>query len=495
MSRRESRTLVQVSDLTKSFGPTRALDQVEISVHAGEVVAVVGHNGSGKSTLVKILAGYHSADDGIIELGADPATRTELRFIHQDLGLVGSLSAVENLALGSVPGRSAMRRVRRAQEQREAMELITQFGVDFDVEWPVQELSPAERTIVAIARALRGWDQQRDVVLVLDEPTASLHGAEVDRLMDVVAKVAERGAGVLFISHRLDEVLGVADTVVALRNGKVVGELPRAATDYAGLVELVAGETIEVLERAAGDLGEVVLSVTELAGGAIRDLSVQVRAGEIVGVAGIVGSGRDEVCSTVFGGRPYDRGSVEVSGRPVRPGDLRRSIRYGAAYVPGDRHRHGAVMSMTASENISSVRIPGHERRWSRIRREVESENSRLWFDTCRVLPRRPDMELSQFSGGNQQKVVIAKWLRTNPGLLLLEEPTQGVDIGAKALIHQLIAGAAEQGTAVLVASSEAKELAELCDRVLVLSDGERAAELVGPSLTEADILRASVPA
>ncbi|ONI74551.1 hypothetical protein BWI15_11990 [Kribbella sp. ALI-6-A] len=490
----QRRSLVRVEQLTKFFGSTCALDHVDLTVHAGEVLAVVGHNGSGKSTLVKLLAGFHTPDGGTIGLRGDDGEETELRFIHQDLGLVGSLSTVENLALGSASDGPPWRRLRKAAERLQAIELVAQFGVDFDVDALVQELSPAEQTIVAIARALRGWNEERNVVLVLDEPTAALHGTEVDRLMAVVRRVAERGAGVLFISHRLDEVLGVADTVVALRNGAVVGNLPCSETDYAGLVELVAGSAVEELQRRPAERGDVVLHVTALQGKAIRDFDVTVHAGEIVGVAGILGSGRDEVCATIFGGRRRTHGTVRLRDNDLAPGDLRQSIRRGAAFVPGDRHKHGAVMTMTAAENLESVRVPGVEGRWQRVRKLDESREIAEWFAACGVVPSRPEMPLSEFSGGNQQKVVLAKWLRTHPNLLLLEEPTQGVDVGAKAVIHQLIVRTANQGAAVLVASSEAKELAQLCDRVLVLADGVVVDEVAGAELTEARILHASVP-
>jgi ribose transport system ATP-binding protein len=486
------RVLLRVEQLTKSFGPTRALDGVDVTVHSGEVLAVVGHNGSGKSTLVKLMAGYHSPDSGSVQLGSGPGPQTELRFIHQDLGLVGTLTTVENLTLGAPSGRSPFRRVRKRAERDEARQLIAQFGVDVDVDVLVEELSPAERTIVAIARALRGWTGDGEMVLVLDEPTASLHGAEVDRLMAVMRRVADRGAGVLFISHRLDEVLGVADTVLALRNGRVVGDLPTSETDYAGLVRLVAGEDVEELSSREVSTGAPVLTVTDLHSGSLEGVDLTVHAGEIVGVAGILGSGRDELCAAVFGGLRRRGGSVQVLDQHIAPGDLSQSIRHGAAYVPGDRHRYGAVMSMTAAENLTAVRVPGSERRWARVVRRNERRDADHWFATCGVVPARPDMVLAQFSGGNQQKVVLAKWLRTEPRLLLLDEPTQGVDIGAKALIHQLVATAAQEGAAVLVSSSEAKELAQLCDRVVVLADGRVVDELSGERLNELRILEAS---
>ncbi|AGZ40901.1 sugar ABC transporter ATP-binding protein [Actinoplanes friuliensis] len=489
------RALLRIEGLTKSFGATRALDDVSVTIHSGEVLAVVGHNGSGKSTLVKIMAGFHTADHGTIDPRSEVGPPTELRFIHQDLGLVETLSTRENLGLGSGRDGPPWLPLRKAAERRLARELTAQFGVDLDVDALVQQLSPAERTIVAIARALRGWDQDRNMLLVLDEPTAALHGAEVDRLMAVVRRVAERGAGVLFISHRLDEVLGVADTVLALRNGRVVGNVRGAEVDYAGLVELVAGGSVAALDRRDTGTGDPVLRVRGLAGRSIVDLDVTVDAGEIVGVAGILGSGRDEVCSLIFGGRRRSSGTVELADHPLAPGDLQESIRHGAAFVPGDRHQDGAVMTMTATENLMAVRIPGTESRWRRLRKKHEADEAAKWFATCGVVPAQPSMDLSQFSGGNQQKVVLAKWLRTRPRLLLLEEPTQGVDVGAKAVIHRLIAETAGAGTGVLVASSEAKELAELCDRVLVLADGVVTAVLAGAELTETRILQASVPA
>ncbi|MBO0846543.1 MAG: sugar ABC transporter ATP-binding protein [Nocardioides sp.] len=494
MTGAHGRTLVRVEGLTKAFGATTALGGVDLTIHAGEVVAVVGHNGSGKSTLVKLLAGFHSPDGGTVDTRTSGGSPTELRFIHQDLGLVGSLSTVENLALGTNTVRP-WRRLRRSDERREARELVRRLGVDADVDAPIEMLSPAERTIVAIARALRGWDELPEVVLVLDEPTAALHGAEVDQLMDVVRRVAEHGAGVLFISHRLDEVLDVADTIVALRNGRVVGNLLRSEADYARLVELVAGHAVEELDRRDTGRGTEVLRVRGLSGGAIRLFDASVHAGEIVGLAGILGSGRDDVCAAVFGAAHRTSGAVAVHGREVAAGDIRDSIRQGVAFVPGDRHRHGAVMTMTAVENLVSVLIPGATSPWHRVRRRSELREAARWFDACGVLPAQPEMELTQFSGGNQQKIVLAKWLRTQPQLLLLEEPTQGVDVGARAAIHRLIVDAAERGAAVLVASSETKELAQLCDRVLVLADGVVVEELSGSELTENRILHASVPA
>jgi ribose transport system ATP-binding protein len=493
MSGPAGRVLLEVKGVSKRFGATRALTGVNLSVHSGEVLAVVGHNGSGKSTLVKVLAKFHHADEGEVLLRQAGSRPVTMRFIHQDLGLVGNLSTVENLSLVKDRRSRWWHRLRHRAEARYAEASVARFGASFDVERPVMGLSTAERTIVAIARALDGWSQDEDVVLVLDEPTAALHGAEAGALMSAVRRVAEQGAGVLFISHRLDEVLGLADTVAALRNGRVVasGACPDFA--YDDLVELIAGTTVEEHVNSSAASDRVAFRVGGLAGGSIRRVDLTVREGEIVGIAGQMGSGRDEICSLLFRARPSSGGTMLLDGKELRSSRIGDSIRAGIAYVPGDRRRFGAVMEMTAAENLMSVLDPTTRARWSRVDAKSERREVSQWFERCDVQPRNPSLLLAKFSGGNQQKVVMAKWLRRAPRLLLLDDPTQGVDVGAKAAIHREIAEAAGAGAAVLVASSEERELASLCHRVLVLADGMVVAELQGEDLTEAKVLRAAL--
>ncbi len=494
-----SAPLLRVGGLSKSFPGLKALDDVSLEVASGEIVAVLGHNGSGKSTLVKVLAGVYQADAGAVvevrdadgQILGGPAAREELHFIHQDLGLVEILNTVENLGLG-VRGRG-LAPVRRAAERRHARELIAQFGVDFDVSVPVGALSPAQRAIVAIARALDGWTRP-DNVLVLDEPTTALHGDEVQVLFEAIRRIAGSGAGVVFISHRLDEVLALADRVVVLRDGRVVADEPTAGLDHDQLVALIVGRAVAELTVLAQDsAAEAVLTVTGLCGAEINDVSLSLRAGEIVGVGGILGSGREQLASILFGAQHRSEGRVEVGGSELVPDDTVAAIEAGMAFLPADRRRGGAVMDMNVRENLTLPMLGPLRRTFGRLDSKAERKETRYWMHTVNLRPPNPEQPLKLFSGGNQQKVVLAKWLRVQPRVLLLDDPTQGVDVGAKAAIYELIIAARRNGAGVLLCSSDTKELVQLCDRVLVFNGGRVVSEVPRESLSEARLVRAEV--
>jgi len=484
--------LLRVSGMSKTFPGLKALDDVSLAVHPGEVVAVLGHNGSGKSTLVKILAGVYQADPNSVvevrnaegQLVSGPSARAELHFIHQDLGLADILSTVENLGLGHTPRGRGLAPVRGAAERRHARELISRFGASFDVTVPVGKLSPAQRAIVAIARALDGWSRP-DNVLVLDEPTTALHGDEVHVLFQAVRRVAASGAGVVFISHRLDEVLELADRVVVLRDGRVVAEELTTRLDHEAIVTLIAGREVADVD-AAGDSGpgEPVLSVAGLRGEEVADFSLTLRAGEIVGVGGILGSGREQLGPMLFGTAYRVAGRVEVGGEELVAGDPRAAIEAGMGYVPADRRRGGAVMEMSVRENLTMPAMSPFRRAFGRLDGRAERAETRTWIHTVSLRPPNPELPLKLLSGGNQQKIVLAKWLR------VLDDPTQGVDVGAKAAIYELILTAKRQGTGVLLCSSDTKELVALCDRVLVLKEGRVVSEVPRDELSEARLVR-----
>jgi ribose transport system ATP-binding protein len=490
--------LIAVHGLTKTFPGLTALDRVDLSVGAGEVLAVAGANGSGKSTLVKVLAGIYAADAGEVAVRGDAgmlaepaAVRERLHVIHQDLGLVGLLDTVENLDIGRAPGRAAFLPTRSRAEARRARDTIARFGADFDVRRPIASLSAAERTVVAIARALDGWTRP-DNVLLLDEPTAALHGAEVEKLFGAVRRVAARGAGVIFISHRLDEVLHLADRVVVLRDGRKVADAPIAGVDHDRLVRMIAGRDVArgVTRDARG--GDVVLRVRSLCGGSVRGIDLELRAGEILGVAGLLGSGREQVNRMVFGASGRS-GEVDVVGRRLPVGNPSASVAHGLAFVPAERREDGAVMTMSVRENLTLPSVGALRTRWRGLDHRAERQEAARWADRVGLRPNHPERPLGLFSGGNQQKVVLAKWLRDRPRVLLLDEPTQGVDVGAKEAVYGLLAQAADSGAGVLVSSSDDKELAQVCDRVLVLRDGAVALELQGDALTEDRLVRESL--
>jgi len=484
--------LLRIEGMTKVFAGTRALDDVSLELRSGEIVAVVGHNGSGKSTLVKILAGVYTADGGTVTLeDEDSELPTEIHIIHQDLGLAAELSAVENIGIPKYQGSAAWVPFRARKERATATRLISRFGSRFDVTVPVGRLAPAQRSIIAIARALDGWKHSRNV-LILDEPTEALHASEVAVLFDAVKKLAAEGAGVIFISHRLDEVVELADRIVVLRDGRKVADESSAGIDHDTLVSYVTGVAAGEAEsgRAARATGEVVLEVENLAGEDIEGIDLTVRAGEVVGVAGVLGSGREALPALVFGSRAGSADRFEVRGEAYERRSPSESIRRGIGFVPGDRARLGSVRPLTARENVTLPELDSLTDGLGAISARRERRHVAGLITKYEVRPPRQEQVFAQFSGGNQQKIVFAKWLRNEPTLLLLEEPTQGVDIGAKQALYTAIDEAAARGAGILVCSSEAKELVRLCDRVLVMRDGRVAAELSGDQLTETRLVK-----
>ena len=488
--RSTSQRLLSITDLRKDFPGLVALNNVSLDVHSGEIVAVLGHNGSGKSTLVKILAGVYKADGGTVQLG-ETNHDTEMHFIHQDLGLIPALTAVENVSLIRGEGVRSLSPHRTAVENSRTKEKLARFGAEFDVNVPISNLTAAQRSIIAIARALDGWQHDRNV-LVLDEPTEALHSSEVEILFKAVRAIAEGGAGVIFISHRLDEVMNLADRIVVLRNGTKVTDTPRGDMDHAQLIRLVSGTdtTYGDSSRGADCSGEPALSVRGLTGNVVRNIDLDIHPGEIVGVAGVLGSGREEIPSLLFGAQPGTVQEFKLAGRPHALTGPEGSIKAGLAFVPGDRARYGAILELSARENLTLPRLGPLRRMFGRLDTKAEHAEVSGLMGQFGVRPGTPEQKLSSFSGGNQQKIVLSKWLRNNPKVLLLEEPTQGVDVGAKASIYAAVAATAAEGTAVLVCSSDAKELAQLCSRVYVLREGETASVLTDDDVNETLLIR-----
>jgi len=467
--------------VSKVFPGQRALDGVDLDLAAGSVHALVGANGSGKSTLIKILAGYHTPepestatlDGSEFKLGsASAAEEAGMRFIHQDLGLIPDLNAVDNMAL--THGYTSRRFVRLRHEARVAQDVLRRFGSHVDVHKPIRELSLGDRSVVAIARALNTPNQggTRIRVLVLDEPTESLSRPEVTRLFTAVRAVAAHGAAVLYVSHVLEDVLKLADVVTVLRDGRVVTTRPADTLDHDSLVELIVGRALtkaSVTVRASGK--GVALRAIDLEGGTVRPLSFEVRRGEIVGFAGIGGSGREELPRLLGGGGDWVGGIVEVDSRAYTKLTPRQALAAGLAFVPSDRQTLSAIPSLSVRENLTLPRVStfGPLRWLSAVRERAEA---REWMVRTDVRPVEPDRPLGTLSGGNQQKLVMARALRLEPSVMVLDEPVQGVDVGAKSLIFDLIRAAAATGMAVVVASSDTDDLAMLCNRVLVLAGG-----------------------
>ena len=487
--------VLTVNNIAKSFAGPLVLDDVSLTIEPGEVRALVGQNGSGKSTLIKILAGFHLPDRGTVDIDGEPLTfgvgsvsdALGLRFVHQDLGLVDNLDTVDNMALGGAGYASysgfSSGAIRWRTERKRARKALSDLGYDFDVRRPVGTLAMSERTAVAIARALapRGAPPK---LLVLDEPTANLPAAEAERLYQLTRRVAESGIAVVFVSHHFDEVFELSSSVTVLRDGKLVTTRPVEGLTEEALIELVVGRPLEHVDRdvKAVERQALLLEVAQLStDGVLNGVDLQVHAGEIVGVAGITGSGRDEIAPAIFGGSNR-YGEVKVDGKliPRQRADL--SVSSGIGLVPAQRHANAAFMSSSLRENIT-VTKPGLHFRGGFLRRKSERSDVNVWLERLDVRPRDCEFAMSDLSGGNQQKVIICRWLRMDPKVLILDEPTQGVDVGAKADIHRLVDEAAAAGTAVLVASTDHEELVRLCHRVLVVRRGKVVDELAGDRL------------
>jgi ribose transport system ATP-binding protein len=489
--------VLAIRGLSKTFPGTRALDRVDFDVRPGEVHALIGQNGCGKSTLIKVLAGYHQPDSGTeIELAGEPvdlhdtiaARNAGLRFVHQDLALVETLSAVENLTLGRELETGFGGRIRWGAERRDAEQRLRALGYDFDVRRPVSELSAAERTGVAIARALWDWEEAR--VLVVDEPTASLPRAEVKSLFEALRRVRAKGLGVIYVSHRLDEIFTIGDRVTILRDGRLVGTWDVDDVDQDRLVSLmVGGEELRPSHARTFDGSEdVALQVRQLRGVEVDNVDFDARRGEVVGIAGLTGSGREEILPLLFGALSRG-GTVSVDGAAVAPGP-HAAMAAGLALVPADRRGQGAIVGLSVRENCTLTDVARHRGRAGRLDRAGERAEVGHWIEQLDVRPPRPEAVFGTLSGGNQQKVVLAKWLRRKPRVLLLDEPTQGVDVHVKATIHDLARKVAADGAVVVIASSEDAELCDTCDRVLVMRDGAVVAEVEGDRLTPEELGR-----
>lgn len=476
-----------------------------MTVGRQEVHALVGENGSGKSTLIKVLAGFHEADPGAtievdgVALGTASSWDLGLRFVHQDLGLIGELSAAENvgLASGFVTGRGG--RVRWREQAAHARELLARIGVEIDVRTPVADLRPIDRSAIAIARAL---DTSRGEIrlLVLDEPTAALPPAETEALFRVIREVVAGGVSILYVSHRLDEVLDLASRVTVLRDGHGEGTYDVAGMDRRRLVQLIVGKQIEEHRPAASvapvaaDERPPTLKIRGATARYLRGIDLDLRPGEVTGVAGLSGSGREELAALVSGDGDGQLRVIDAEGRAWDGMTVRRARKLGIALVLANRHPAAAIGSFTIGENLSLAQLPEFVRH-GRVDRTAERASVDEWIDRLDIRPRDADREYSYLSGGNKQKVIIGKWLSTSPSVIVADDPTSGVDVGARQAIYGLLGEQAAAGAAVLVCSSDAEDFVGACDRVVALADGRIVDELRGSAIDERAVLAAILAA
>jgi ribose transport system ATP-binding protein len=499
---RASEVVLGVERVSKTFPGTRALDDVSLEVRRGEIHALVGNNGSGKSTLIKILAGVCTADPGgaILIRGQRveahrftpaKARGAGLHFVHQVPAVFPTLSVAENIALGRGYETDRASRIRWPDQRQRAKGLIERFCIRASPDIPVGALRPVDRTLVAIARALQDQEDDRDGVLVLDEPTASLPGPEVQRLLETLGRYAAAGQTIVYVTHRLDEVLQASDRVSALRDGRHVGTVDTEGMDEAAIVSLMLGRPLQRSPPSdtpssgrAADVGEAttLLSVRDATCDSVASASFDLARGEILGIAGLIGSGAAEVLRMLFGVLPMTAGEVLLEGNSYRPAGPRAAIAAGVAYVPPDRSTEANFHAMSVRANVSAGGVRRYFR-GLRLRHDMERADVRGAIDRFMIRALSGEQSLATLSGGNQQKVVLARWLRDKPRLLLLDEPTQGVDVHARDEIHGLLRRAAHAGTSIIAVSSDFDELARRCDRVLVMLRGRVVGELRPPAL------------
>jgi rhamnose transport system ATP-binding protein len=489
--------VLRLEGICKSFGPVRALEDISFDVLAGRVHGLVGENGAGKSTLVKIVTGLEQADSGQVKLAGRPVhfrTPIEARAsgvvaVYQDPKLFPHLSVAENIALGAYPTLRIGVVDRRAMHAT-ARSLLQQLGSDVDPRALVAGLSVAEHQFVEIARALAS-DLR---VLILDEPTSALTPAEAERLFRVVRALRDRGTAVIFITHRLEEIMAMSDDITVLRDRRHIATRPADTVDRASLVQMMVGRPLETLftRREQPVLGAEVLRVEKLSlAGVFDDVSFAVRAGEVVGMGGLVGAGRTEIAQTLFGITPPSAGRVLLNGKEVHPASPRQMLGLGLAYLPEDRDRDGLIMPESITHNIT-LPIIRQLARWTFIDRTRERTIAETAAASYRVLTPSVEQIVSSLSGGNRQKVVFAKWLRTNPVALLLDEPTHGIDIGSKAQVHEMVAQLAGKGLAVLLISSDLPELLAMSDRILVIAEGALVGEFTHAEATQEKVMLAA---
>ena len=469
--------LLRLVGISKAFSGVQALKDVCFDLYPGEVHALVGENGAGKSTLIKVMAGAHSPDSGMMEVEGiaitdnDPSRARTLGIatIYQQPALFPDLSVAENIALALEPP-GAWRRVKWAERRDRATQLLTRIGAEIDPEVEVRRLTMPQQQLVEIARAI-GSEAR---VLIMDEPTSSLSDREVENLFRVIRELKAQNVGIIYISHRLEELPRIADRVTALRDGILIGTRAMEATSRSELIRMMVGRELStVFPKCSVKIGETLLEVKGAGcrSTRIHDVCFHARAGEILGIAGLIGAGRTELARLLFGLTPADSGTIELHGTKVKIDSPGRAVSLGIAYVPEDRRRHGVVMEMSVVANMT-LAILRELSRFGILNQRNEQSIANSFVSRLRVKTSSIDAPVSSLSGGNQQKVALARWLATKPTILILDEPTQGVDVGAKAEIHRLMGELAAQGMAIIMISSELPEILGMSDRIAVMHGG-----------------------
>lgn len=494
----EQSIFIKLENVSKSFPGVRALNGINLTVRRGEVHALVGENGAGKSTLIKILAGNYKPDAGAkICIDGEPfasltpklSLNKGIVVIYQDFSLFPNLTVAENISITEQMERKGAG-VSWKQMRAKAQGALSMLGVDIDINVPLGTLSTAKQQLVAIARAL-ACDAK---LIIMDEPTSTLSGSEVQLLFKIIRDLKAQGISILFVSHKLEELFEIADTFTVIRDGQYIAAHPRDEMDNDTLINLMVGRKVEFTHHGAEKIGATLLEVRGLCKeGCFRDVSFKVRSGEIVGVTGLVGAGRTEVVQAICGIDCADQGEILIQGKPVTIKSMQDAMRHGIGYVPESRLTEGLVLTKSVEDNTVITIHDKLRGRGGLVSYRRKHAVSKEWIERLNIKPGFPDMLVQKLSGGNQQRVVIAKWLATNPKILFIDEPTNGIDVGAKSEIHNLMRALAAKGMGIVMVSSELTEVLSISDTVLVMRRGRINGEFNGGATNQEELMNAAI--
>ena len=483
--------ILTLKNITKEFPGVKALDDVTINIERGTIHGLVGENGAGKSTLIKILAGIYQPNKGEIILDGKPcrfnspieARRAGISVVHQEIKLAEPLSVAENMFLGNVQLKNGL--VDWKGMRRRAREIVEDLGMDIDINAQVSSLTVAKKQIVEIMHAINNNSR----ILIMDEPSAVLTDRELEVMFRIVKQLRDEGITIIYISHRLDEIFGLCSNVSVLRDGCHIDTIPVASVDRQGLINMMVGREMgQEYPKEVGNVGGTILEVKNLSRGILQDISFEVKSGEVFGISGLVGAGRTELARAILGIDKPESGEVYVRGRKVHYRTFADAIRDGLGLIPEDRKLQGLVQIMSVKRNTTLVNMK-RVLRAGVISSSLEEKLSKEYADKLHVVTPSMETEVQYLSGGNQQKVVIAKWLFQNSEILFLDEPTRGIDVGAKAEIYRLINRMAKEGKTIIMISSEMPELLGMCDRIMVMHEGHKMGELNAAEATQAKIM------
>jgi ribose transport system ATP-binding protein len=491
----QSQPLLQMEQVSKHFPGVQALEQVDFEIYPGEIVGLVGENGAGKSTLIKILSGVYAKDQGLIRFRGQPvdfrtphaAQEHGIVTIYQELALVPHLSVSENVFLNREPLRVPLLGAvdfRKMRRQTEA--IMADLGVHIASDRLVKELTIASQQMVEIAKAV----SRNAYLLLMDEPTSALSSREADALFNLMRRLKQKGVSVVFVSHRLEEVLRVADRIIVMRDGHRVGSLPAAESSESKLIHLMVGREVGLFPKVDVPIGEPVLELRDLSGpNGVRNVSFTVHKGEIVGLAGLIGAGRTDLARLICGADRRSQGTILIDGKEVHITNPADAVAHGIGWVPEDRKQHGLVLGMDVKQNTTLAILRRISNRFGALHLRREREISAHYRETLSIATSDLSKTVKYLSGGNQQKVVLAKWLSTKPKILIMDEPTRGIDIGAKAEFHALMSRLAQQGIGILMISSEMPEIMGMSDRVIVMCQGRVTGEFKRGQLSQVEIM------